>query len=103
MRVLITGVTGFVGSHMVEFALAHGAEIFGACRWRSNTENIDSLRGRLQLVEADLRDQTSVQEMIAKSRPDWIFHLAGQNQVMTSWHAPAETLNTIQKRINTAT
>ncbi len=94
MRVLITGVTGFVGSHMVEFALAKGTEIFGACRWRSNTENIEALRGRLQLVEADLRDQTSVQEMIAKSRPDWIFHLAGQSQVMTSWHAPAETLQT---------
>lgn len=94
MRVLITGVTGFVGSHMVEFALAREAEIFGACRWRSNTENIELLRGRLQLIEADLRDQTSVQEMIGKTRPDWIFHLAGQSQVMTSWHAPAETLQT---------
>jgi GDP-4-dehydro-6-deoxy-D-mannose reductase len=94
MRVLITGVTGFVGSHMAEFVLAQGAEVFGACRWRSNRENLELLRGRLQLVEADLRDQTSVQEMIGKTRPDWIFHLAGQSQVMTSWHAPAETLQT---------
>ena len=94
MRVLITGVTGFVGSHMAEFVLAQGAEVFGACRWRSNRENLELLRGRLQLVEADLRDQTSVQEMIGKTKPDWIFHLAGQSQVMTSWHAPAETLQT---------
>lgn len=94
MRILITGVTGFVGSHMAEFALARGAEVFGACRWRSNTENIAPIRSRLNLVEADLRDQTSTQEMLATARPDWILHLAGQSQVMTSWHAPAETLHT---------
>ncbi len=94
MRVLITGVTGFVGSHMAEYALAQGAEVFGASRWRSNTENIELLRSQIQLVEADLRDQSSVSAMLAATRPDWIFHLAGQSQVMTSWHAPAETLQT---------
>lgn len=94
MRVLITGITGFVGSHMAEYALAQGAEVFGACRWRSNTENIEPLRSKLHLVEADLRDQSSVQEMLAVTRPELIFHLAGQSQVMTSWHAPVETLQT---------
>ncbi|MBE0544975.1 MAG: GDP-mannose 4,6-dehydratase [Verrucomicrobia bacterium] len=94
MRVLITGITGFVGSHMAEYALAQGAEVFGACRWRSNTENIEPLRSKLHLVEADLRDQSSVQEMLAATKPDFIFHLAGQSQVMTSWQAPVETLQT---------
>ena len=94
MRVLITGITGFVGSHMAEYALAQGAEVCGACRWRSNTENIATLRSKLRIIEADLRDQSSVQEMLATTRPDLIFHLAGQSQVMTSWHAPAETLQT---------
>lgn len=94
MRVLITGITGFVGSHMAEYALAQGAEVCGACRWRSNTENIAALRSKLRIVEADLRDQSSVQEMLATTQPDLIFHLAGQSQVMTSWHAPAETLQT---------
>lgn len=94
MRVLITGVTGFVGSHMAEFALAQKAEVFGACRWRSNTENIEPLRSSLRLVEADLRDQTSVREMLDATQPDYICHLAGQSQVMGSWHAPAETMQT---------
>ncbi|NOS72694.1 MAG: GDP-mannose 4,6-dehydratase [Verrucomicrobia bacterium] len=94
MRVLITGITGFVGSHMAEYALAQGAEVCGACRWRSNTENIATLRSSLRIIEADLRDQSSVQEMLATTQPDLIFHLAGQSQVMTSWHAPAETLQT---------
>lgn len=94
MRVLITGITGFVGSHMAEFALARGAEVFGACRWRTNTENIDHIRDQINVVEADLRDMSSVQEMLAKSRPDYIVHLAGQSYVFASWHAPAETLTT---------
>jgi GDP-4-dehydro-6-deoxy-D-mannose reductase len=94
MRVLITGVTGFVGSYVAEYALTQGAEVYGACRWRSNTENIESIRSRLQLVEADLRDQSSTQEMLRTARPELIFHLAGQSQVMTSWHAPVETLQT---------
>lgn len=94
MRVLITGITGFVGSHMAEFALAQGATVVGACRWRSNPENLLSIRARVQLVESDLRDQSSTTEMLATAQPDVIFHLAGQSQVMTSWHAPAETLHT---------
>ena len=44
MRLLITGITGFVGSHMAEHALAHGAEVFGSSRWRSKTEHIEHLR-----------------------------------------------------------
>jgi GDP-4-dehydro-6-deoxy-D-mannose reductase len=94
MRVLITGITGFVGSHMAEFALAQGVTVCGACRWRSNPENLIGIRSRVQLVESDLRDQSSTTEMLATAQPDVIFHLAGQSQVMTSWHAPAETLHT---------
>ena len=94
MRVLITGITGFVGSHMAELALAQGAEVFGACRWRSNTENIDHFRDQIRMIEADLRDMSSVQKMLAQSRPDYIIHLAGQSYVFASWNAPAETMTT---------
>lgn len=94
MRVLITGVTGFVGSHMAEFALAQGAEVFGACRWRSNTENIDHIKNQINVVEMDLRDSSSVRETLVKTKPDYVVHLAGQSYVFASWHAPAETLTT---------
>jgi nucleoside-diphosphate-sugar epimerase len=56
MRVLITGITGFVGSHMAEYALAKGAQVFGSTRWRSKTENVDHLRGKVTFLESDLRD-----------------------------------------------
>src|SRR4051812_28818065 len=94
VRVLITGVTGFVGSHLAEYALAQGAEVWGSCRWRSKTENIDHLREKLHLVECDLRDLSSVQHLVEQSVPDYIVHLAAQSYVMSSWHAPAETLYT---------
>ena len=47
MRILVTGITGFVGSHLAEFALAQGAEVIGSLRWRSKTEHIEHLRDRL--------------------------------------------------------
>src|SRR5437899_8519683 len=93
MRVLVTGITGFVGSHFAEFALAEGAEVFGSYRWRSKTENIDHLRHRVTLIECDLRDLSSVNELVASSRPDFIIHLAAQSYVHPSWHPPAEPFN----------
>jgi GDP-4-dehydro-6-deoxy-D-mannose reductase len=94
MRVLITGITGFVGSHMSELALAKGAEVFGSIRWRSKTENIDHLRSRIGLIECDLRDLSSVRNLLEASEPTDIVHLAGQSFVGASWKAPAETLST---------
>jgi GDP-4-dehydro-6-deoxy-D-mannose reductase len=94
MRILITGITGFVGSYLAELSLAHGAEVFGSSRWRSKTENVEHLRDRITLVESDLRDLSSVQHLLDISRPDWIVHLAAQSFVAASWHTPAETLYT---------
>lgn len=94
VRVLITGITGFVGSHLAEFALARGAEVWGPCRWRSRTENIDRLLGVLHLVECDLRDLSSVQHLLDVAQPDYIVHLAAQSFVHASWHTPAETFHT---------
>ena len=94
MRVLITGITGFVGSHMAEYALAMGAQVFGSTRWRSKTENIEHLRSKVTFIESDLRDLSSVRALLETSVPDYIVHLAAQSFVGVSWHAPAETLTT---------
>ncbi len=94
MRVLITGITGFVGSHMAEYALAKGAQVFGSNRWRSKTENIDHLRDKVTFIESDLRDLSSVRSLLEISQPDFVVHLAAQSFVGVSWHAPAETLTT---------
>jgi len=94
-RVLVTGVTGFAGSHLVDYMLERGdCEIVGIQRWRSRTENIEHFMDRIAMVECDLRDASSTRDTIEKVRPDWIFHLAAQSFVPTSWTAPTESLST---------
>ena len=68
VRILITGITGFVGSHLAEFALAQGAEVIGSVRWRSPLDGIAHLRDRLTLVESDLRDASSVRALVERHR-----------------------------------
>ncbi len=96
MRVLITGITGFAGSHLAEYILAGhpDVEVSGIMRWRSRPENIESVRDRISILECDLRDATSVKKLMARVRPDRIFHLAAQSFVPSSWNAPAESLTT---------
>jgi len=96
VKVLVTGVTGFVGSHMVEFlSKKKGVRIFGIGRWRSNRENIAQINmDGVRMLECDLRDPSSVLRVIRKVKPARIFHLAAQSFVPASWHAPAETLST---------
>jgi len=94
-RVLITGVTGFAGSHLVDYLLTRNdSEIFGIHRWRSRTENVEHFAGKITLLECDLRDATSTRDTLERVRPDWIFHLAAQSFVPTSWLAPTESLTT---------
>jgi len=94
-RVLITGITGFVGSHLVDYLLTlKGIEIFGLRRWRSRTENINHLTSRVNILECDLRDQGSTNRVLVKIRPTRIFHLAAQSFVPSSWTAPEESLHT---------
>jgi GDP-4-dehydro-6-deoxy-D-mannose reductase len=94
MKALITGITGFAGSHLADYLLDRHpeVEVFGTCRWRSPRRNIAHLGDRVKLVETDLQDYNSVYRALEAVRPDFIFHLAAQSFVPTSWNAPAATL-----------
>lgn len=93
MRILITGITGFAGSHLADYVLAQhpDVEVFGIVRWRSRMENIQHILDRIHLLEADLKDMVSLKKCLADSKPDRIFHLAAQSFVPTSWACPSET------------
>ena len=95
MKVLITGITGFAGSHLAEYILTHHpeVEVYGLIRWRSRRENIVHIEDKITLVEGDLKDIVSLKKMLANVKPDWIFHLAAQSFVPTSWKCPAETFS----------
>lgn len=93
MRVLITGITGFAGSHLAEYILAEhpGVRVFGLVRWRSRMDNILQIRDKIELHEADLKDFISLKKALAEIKPDRIFHLAAQSFVLASWKLPVET------------
>lgn len=96
MNVLITGITGFAGSHLADYILENHPEVnvYGIVRWRSRMENVEHLRGKIKLIEGDIRDYVSIRSVIEEVKPDIIFHLAAQSFVPTSWKAPQETLST---------
>lgn len=96
VRVLITGITGFAGSHLADYILAEhpDVEVYGILRWRSRRENIQHIEDRIHLIECDLRDFVSTKDVLEQVRPEKIFHLAAQSFVPTSWNAPAESLTT---------
>jgi GDP-4-dehydro-6-deoxy-D-mannose reductase len=94
MRILITGMTGFVGSHLAEYVLGLGHEVAGTMRWRSQQQNLADVGGDVKLYECDLRDGTAARQVIGDFQPDRVFHLAAQSFVQSSWSAPAETIST---------
>jgi GDP-mannose 4,6-dehydratase len=100
-RALITGITGMVGSHLAEYLLEHTDwEVWGMCRWRSPLDNIAGLvprinaNDRVHLVYGDLRDTLSMQDVVQRSQPDYVFHLAAQSYPKTSFDSPLDTLDT---------
>lgn len=100
-KALITGITGMVGSHMADYLLANTDwNIYGMYRWRSPLENIGHLsknineKERLHLCYGELRDSTSINDLISEIRPDYVFHLAAQSFPKTSFSSPEDTLDT---------
>jgi len=95
LRILITGVTGFVGSHTVDYAKTlPDVEIYGQKRWRSPTDNIKAHLHSINLVDCDLMDMSSTLDMIKQIEPDRIFHLAAQSFVPYSFSTPKITIDT---------
>lgn len=91
-KALITGITGFAGSHLAELLLKEGYEVYGTTRPRSKTDNIDHIKSKLNLHDADLLDSHSLYSIVSDIRPDFIFHLAAQSFVQSSWASPANTM-----------
>ena len=92
-RALITGITGQDGSYLAELLLANGYTVSGVVR-RSSTESFERiahLEGSVELLQADLLDQFSLQEAVRTSRPDELYNLAAQSFVPTSWSQPVLT------------
>ena len=98
---LITGITGMVGSHLADFLLEETDwNIVGLVRWRSPLDNLSHLvprinRGeRVSLEYGDLKDSESLDNVLSRVQPDFVFHLAAQSYPHTSFSSPVDTLDT---------
>jgi GDPmannose 4,6-dehydratase len=90
---LITGITGQDGSYLAELLLDKGYRVCGMVR-RASTENfqrIEHIRGRIELFQADLLDQTSLMTLLDQVRPHEVYNLAAMSFVPTSWRQPVLT------------
>lgn len=99
---LITGITGMVGSHLVDYLLKKTSwKIYGLCRWRSPLANVNHLLSlgnqkgsRLEFINADLNDYSSLISSLQNTKPDYVFHLAAQSYPLTSFNEGNITLET---------
>ena len=90
-RILITGITGFVGSHLADYVLGLGGhyQIVGTKRWHlSRMDNVRHILDRITWIDCDLTDPVGVADMIKEAAPDRVFHCAAESFVSPSWRHP---------------
>jgi GDPmannose 4,6-dehydratase len=91
MRALITGIGGQDGSYLAELLLDQGYEVFGVVRGGGTFPNLEAIRDRIELIEADLLDQGSLVRALERTEPREVYHLAAPSFVPDSWKRPVET------------
>jgi GDP-4-dehydro-6-deoxy-D-mannose reductase len=94
VKILITGIAGFAGSHLAEFALREGAEVVGTILPGTPTDNLASVQKDIATVDCDLTEPGAAGQVLRATRPDRVFHLAGAAVVGTSWALRADVLRT---------
>ncbi len=92
MRVLVTGIDGFVGSHTAEFLLTvPGVEVHGTVIDPFSVPNIEHIKRALNLHTIDILDRNAVAALFSEVKPDRVIHLAGQAFVPTAFSDPVST------------
>ena len=88
-KVLITGITGFAGSHLAEFLLAQNEfSLTGTHVSDKHLSNIEAIREQITLTKVDLMDAEATKKLIENTTPDIIFHLAASTSVAESFKNP---------------
>ena len=92
-KALITGITGQDGSYLAESLLKKGYKVYGLTRRTStiNFERIKEIEDKIELIQGDLLDQSSLASALLEAQPDEVYNLAAQSYVKTSWNQPVLT------------
>ena len=101
MKVLITGIAGFAGSHLAELLVRRGNEVFGTCLPGESLDNIRPISRRLHLSTCDITRFDHLFRVIKRIDPDRIYHLAALSSVAKSFSEPLDTIgNNIRGTLN---
>ncbi len=92
MKVLITGIAGFVGSHLAELLLKRSDELFGICLPGESLENVYKIRPNLHLSDCDITQFDQLSRLVKRINPDQVYHLAALSSVGDSFLSPLETI-----------
>lgn len=94
-RVLITGVSAFVGSHLLDLLISRGGkyDLYGIVRERSSLERIEHNLSSIELITCDLVNLSTVFDVIKYVKPHHIYHLAGESSVKLSWGGTLSMVN----------
>ncbi len=92
MRVLVTGIAGFVGSHLADLLNQKKVEIFGTCLACESRDNIAQIKNKINLTECDVTQFHALSKLIHKIKPDQIYHLAAFSSVGESFARPLDAV-----------
>ena len=94
-RALITGINGMDGSHLADFLLEKGYEVYGMERRTSspNRTNTEHLENKIKFLQGDLTDQNSLLRCLKESQPNEVYNLGAMSFVGESWNTPENTGN----------
>jgi GDP-4-dehydro-6-deoxy-D-mannose reductase len=94
MKALITGISGFAGSHLADFLIEKGYEVFGTFFDKSTFSNLNGFMNKIKVYRCDIRNYDALKNVIEDVKPDEIYHLAAISFVPTSLKDPKLTFDT---------
>src|SRR4030042_1157879 len=96
-NVFITGISGFVGSYMAKHLLNEGANVFGIDKICADSTTLHNIKhsgivSKINILEGDIQDISSIASALDQSKPDIVFHFAAQSFIPESFCSPSETM-----------